>query len=48
MLKGFAFKRVRIGIEAIEIFDADFDHLNNYFLQPYKLEPKDLRKYLAN
>lgn len=28
--------------------DADFDHLNNYFLQLYKLEPKDLRKYLAN
>lgn len=28
--------------------DADFDHLNNYFLQLYKLEPKDLRKYLAS
>ncbi|MET3125260.1 putative nucleic acid-binding protein [Arcicella rosea] len=28
--------------------DSDFDHLNNYFLQLYKLEPKDLRKYLAN
>ncbi len=28
--------------------DADFDHLNNYFVQLYKLEPKDLRKYLAN
>lgn len=28
--------------------DADFDHLNNYFLKLYRLEPKDLRKYLAN